>query len=99
MIEKGVNSALSYMQVFESQEESIEAFTQGLNKALGYFQGVPAKLRTDSLSAAFKNLPNKEKEELTQLFMAFVDHYGMKAERINKGKCHENGAIESVHVL
>ena len=90
-------SGMSYMQAFEGTGESIEKFTQGLNNALGYFQGVPEKLKTDSLSAAFKNLRDKEKEAQTQLFKAFIDHYGMESERINKGKPHENGAIESVH--
>ncbi len=91
------HSGLSYMQVFEGSGESIEKLSQGLNNAFEYMGGVPEKLRTDSLSAAFKNLSKKESEDLTQRFQAVVDHYEIEATRINKGKSHENGAIESPH--
>ena len=90
-------SGLSYAEVFEGSGESFEKLGQGLNNALEYFGGVPEELQTDSLAAAYKNLSKKAKEDLTRRYKAFTDHYGLKAKRINKGKGHENGSIESPH--
>ncbi len=90
-------SGLSYAQVFEGPGESFEKLAQGLNNGFEYFGGVPKKLRTDSMSAAFKNLNKKDKDDQTRRYQALVDHYGVEAKRINRGKGHENGAIESPH--
>ena len=54
---------------------------------------MPEEHRTDSLSAAFNNLA--EREELTRRYEALCEHYGMRASRNNPGESHENGAIES----
>ncbi len=90
-------SGLSYAQVFEGTGESFEKLAVGLNNGFKYFGGVPEKLRTDSLSAAFKNLTKKDKEDQTRRYNALIDHYGLEAKRINRGKPHENGSIESPH--
>ncbi len=90
-------SGFSYVQVFEGSGESFEKFAQGLNAALLFIGGIPQVLRTDSLSAAFKNLCKKAKDDLTMRFKAVVEHYGMEPERINRGKSHENGSVESPH--
>jgi len=55
--------------------------------------GVPEEHRTDSLSAAFNNLA--EREELTRRYRELCEHYGMRASRNNPGESHENGSIES----
>ncbi|HZH06034.1 MAG TPA: IS21 family transposase, partial [Lautropia sp.] len=61
--------------------------------ALWMAGGVPEEHRTDSLSAAFNNLA--EREELTVRYRELCLHYGLRASRNNPGESHENGAIEA----
>jgi transposase InsO family protein len=75
--------------------ESFTALSTGLQNALWRSGGVPHEHRTDSLSAAFNNLA--EKEELTRRYQDLCRHYGLHATRNNPGFSHENGAIESPH--
>jgi hypothetical protein len=65
----------------------------GLQDALWALGGVPHEHRTDSLSAAFRNLA--ERDDLTRRYEALCTHYGMVASRNNRGASHENGAIEA----
>src|SRR3954463_10238227 len=60
-------------------------------------QCAPREHRTDSLSAAFRNLDRDAQEDLTRRYDALCAHYGMTATRNNPGIAHENGAIESPH--
>jgi len=73
--------------------ESWVALSGGLQNALWALGGVPAEHRTDSLSAAFNNLA--EREELTRRYAELCDSYGMRPSRNNPGVSHENGAIEA----
>lgn len=73
--------------------ESFESLSQGIQNALWALGGVPQTSRTDSLSAAFNNLA--EKEELTKRYKQLCEHYGMDPTRNNLGQSHENGSIES----
>lgn len=73
--------------------ESFQALSAGLQDALWMAGGVPEEHRTDSLSAAFNNLA--EREELTTRYQGLCLHYGVRASRNNPGESHENGAIES----
>lgn len=75
--------------------ESFTALSTGLQNALWRSGGVPLEHRTDSLSAAFNNL--SEKQELTIRYQDLCKHYGLKGTRNNPGLSHENGAIESPH--
>ena len=75
--------------------ESLEALRSGLQNALWHLGGVPEEHRTDSLSAAFRNLTIDAARDLTQRYEALCAHYGMHASRNNPGASHENGAIES----
>ncbi len=75
--------------------ESFSAFAVGLQDALWKLQGVPAEHRTDSLSAAFKNLDREAQRDFTTRYDELSRHYGMKATRNNPGVAHENGSIES----
>ena len=77
--------------------ESFSALAEGLQDALWRLGGVTLEHRTDSLSAAFKNLTRNEKEDITARYQAFCKHYGMLATRNNPGESHENGSIESPH--
>jgi hypothetical protein len=75
--------------------ESFEALSKGLQNALWQAGGVPQEHRSDSLSAAFKNLA--EEEDFTVRYTALLDHYGMAGTRNNRGASHENGSVESSH--
>jgi hypothetical protein len=77
--------------------ESYTALTEGLQEALWRLGGAPALHRTDSLSAAFKNINKDEKEDITERYNQFCLHFGMEATRNNLGQSHENGSIESSH--
>lgn len=77
--------------------ESYTALTEGLQESLRLLGGSPLEHRTDSLSAAFKNLSTNEKDDITERYNAFCTYYKMKATRNNRGVSHENGSIESPH--
>jgi hypothetical protein len=77
--------------------ESFTALSSGLQSALWELGGAPEEHRTDSLSAAFKNLPDLERREWTSRYAALCAHYGMRPSRNNPGESHENGSIESRH--
>ncbi len=77
--------------------ESFVALAEGLQNALWTLGGVPEQHRSDSLSAAFRNLDADAKEDLTLRYEAFCAHYGMTPTRNNPGVAHENGSIESSH--
>lgn len=75
--------------------ESFEALSKGLQNALWQSGGVPREHRTDSLSAAFKNLT--EEADFTARYTGLLEHYGMVGTRNNRGASHENGSVESSH--
>ncbi len=77
--------------------ESYVALAEGLQNALWALGGVPELHRTDSLSAAFRNLDREAQEDLTKRYEALVAHYGMTPTRNTPGVAHENGSIESPH--
>lgn len=77
--------------------ESYTALSEGLQEALWRLGGSPKEHRTDSLSAAFKNLNKDEQLDITNRYQQFCDHYCMKATRNNPGVPEENGSIESSH--
>ena len=77
--------------------ESFVALTEGLQNALWALGGVPDQHRSDSLSAAFRNLDRDAKQDLTRRYHALMQHYRMMPTRNNSGVAHENGSIESSH--
>src|SRR3954462_10592207 len=77
--------------------ESFVALAEGLQNALWALGGVPAEHRSDSLSAAFRNLDRDARDDLTRRYDALCAHYGMTPTRNNTGVAHENGTIESPH--
>lgn len=77
--------------------ESYTALAEGLQGALWALGGVPQTHRTDSLSAAYKNLSLSSKEDFTKAYKEFCNHYAMEATRNNKGVKHENGSVEVSH--
>ena len=77
--------------------ESFVALAEGLQNALWAVGGAPEQHRSDSLSAAFRNLAPDAQEDLTRRYEALCAHYGMTPTRNNPGLAHENGSIESPH--
>ncbi|GAC1447950.1 MAG: hypothetical protein NVSMB70_17460 [Chamaesiphon sp.] len=87
-------SGWQYAQIIQGGESFI-ALAEGLQNALEACGGVPKQHRTDSLSAAYRNLGGNK--SLTRLYDELCDHYRMQPTRNNTGVAHENGAIESPH--
>ena len=87
-------SRWEHVEVVEGGE-SFEALSKGLQNALWQAGGTPREHRSDSLSAAFKNLT--EEQDFTVRYAALLDHYGMTGTRNNRGLSHENGSVESSH--
>jgi glutathione S-transferase len=77
--------------------ESYAALAEGLQEGLWRLGGSPLEHRTDSLSAAFKNLTQDAKDDLTTRYEELCRHYQMLPTRNNPGVKHENGSIESPH--
>lgn len=75
--------------------ESYEALSTGLQDALYRAGGVPRRVRSDSLSAAVKNL-SSDKEFASQ-YGDLLSYYGVRGHRINVRKPQENGDVESSH--
>jgi hypothetical protein len=73
--------------------ESFVALAEGLQNALWELGGAPHKHRSDSLSAAFRDLDHDAMEDQTKRY----EHYGMIPTRNNLGVAHENGVIEASH--
>jgi hypothetical protein len=77
--------------------ESFIGLSSGLQKALWDCGGVPQLHRTDSLSAAYRNLGGRKKSPLTRIYEGLCHHYRVEPTHNNKGIAHENGSIESPH--
>jgi hypothetical protein len=88
-------SGWQYVQVIHGGESFI-GLSQGLQNALAACGGVPETHRTDSLSAAYRNVGGRN-PKLTQMYDEVCRHYRMRPTHNNKGIAHENGAIEAPH--
>jgi len=78
--------------------ESFEALIGGLQRALWALGGVPRGLLLDNLSAATHELGKSQGRSLNRRFSDVCAHLGIEnVRRINVGKAHENGAVESRH--
>ena len=90
-------SGFEHAAVVVGSGESFNALSSGLQQALWTLGGAPEEHRTDSLSAAFRNLDQAAQQDLTERYQALCQHYGMRPTRNNRGVPHENGSIESAH--
>jgi hypothetical protein len=61
--------------------ESYVALAEGLQNALWTLGAAPAEHRSDSLSAAFRNLDAHARQDLTSRYNALCAHYGMTPSR------------------
>lgn len=75
--------------------ESFESLSAGLQNALWELGAVPEEHRTDSLSAAVKQL--NDGDEFTERYRGLIRHYSMRASHNTPGRGHENGDIEQAH--
>jgi hypothetical protein len=75
--------------------ESFTALAENLQNALWTLGGVPREHRTDSLSAAYRNLDAEAAKDVTKRYDDFCAHYGLLASRCNPGEPHENGSVEA----
>jgi hypothetical protein len=89
-------SGFAYAEVILGGESYV-ALAGSLQNALYLAGGVPEQHRTDSLSAAFKNLNRDARRDLTKRYLELCVHYGMTPTRNNRAVAHENGAIEGPH--
>jgi hypothetical protein len=85
----------NWQSVMVCFSESFESLSAGLQKSLWEVGAVPEEHRTDSLSAAVKNL--KDQDEFTERYQGLIRHYGMRASHNNPGRGHENGDVEQAH--
>jgi hypothetical protein len=77
--------------------ESFVALAEGLQNALWALGSAPLQHRSDSLSAAFRNLDDDTRQDQTRRYEGLCAHYRMEPTRNNRGVAHENGSIESSH--
>src|SRR4030088_2021624 len=77
--------------------EIFVALAEGRQNALGARGRAPSQHRSDSLSAAFRNLDDDTRQDQTRRYEALCAHYRMEPTRNNRGIAHENGSIESPH--
>jgi hypothetical protein len=89
-------SGWQYAQIIQGGESFI-ALSEGLQNALFACGGAPKQHRTDSLSAAYRNLGGTRQKPLTRLYDDLCHHYRMQPTRNNTSIAHENGSIESPH--
>jgi len=75
--------------------ESFESLSAGLQNALWDLGGVPARHRSDRMSAAVNKDCNPE--TFTRNYRALLRHYAIAPERTNAGAAHENGDVETSH--
>ena len=61
--------------------ESFSALAEGLQNALWSLGGAPREHRSDSLSAAYRNLERDQREDATARYAALCAHYGMAPSR------------------
>ncbi len=89
-------SGWQYVQIIQGGESFI-GLSEGLQNALRACGGAPKLHRTDSLSAAYRNMAGKRHKPLTRFYDQLCEHYQMRPTRNNTSLAHENGAIESPH--
>jgi hypothetical protein len=88
-------SGWQYIQVIQGGE-SFVGLSQGLQNALAACGGGSQIHRTDSLSAAYRNVGGRN-PKLTQMYDEVCRHYHLRPTHNNKGVAHENGSVESPH--
>lgn len=77
--------------------ESYEALTAGVKGAFLAWDGVPAELWHDHLSAAIRSLKNEDRYEINQRYKDLLGQYGVVPRFIEVAKPNQNGCVERGH--
>ncbi len=77
----GPEREVIFRQRHEPGRRGLSDFTDA-----GALGGVPKEHRTDSLSAAFRNLRREAREDLTGRYEALLEDYGMEGSRNSRGR-------------
>lgn len=72
--------------------ESFESLSEGLQNALFELGGVPKMHQTDSLTAAVRQV--RDKDRFTDRYAGLLRHYGLEGMHTNPRSPNENGDIE-----
>jgi hypothetical protein len=72
--------------------ESFESLSEGLQHALWGLGGVTVEHRTDCMTTAVQ-----QSGSFTQRYQALLAHYGLRGQKTQPGKAHENGDVEQSH--
>ena len=78
--------------------ESFVALAEGLQNALWALGGAPFEHRSDSLSAAFRNLDREAHDDLTRRYDDLCAHYGMTPSRNNSNRCYQATSLSTAGV-
>src|SRR5882672_7431869 len=73
--------------------ESFVALAEGLQNALWALGRAPLQHRSDSLSAAFRNLDDDTRQDQTRRYEALCAHYRMEPTRNNRGVALEDALL------
>lgn len=92
----GEDREVIFRQVQQPGQMGLSDFTE-MGDLVVRVSGIELEHRSDSLSAAFRNLDADAREDLTRRYDALCRHYHMEPTRNNRSIAHENGAIESPH--
>ena len=79
--------------------ESFSALSEGFQDALWRLGGVPLEHRTDSLSAAFKNMTKEAMEDATNRYTTLFSHYNIKPRVIIKEKAMKTEVLNAPMVI
>jgi len=77
--------------------ESFEALISGFQAAVWELGKVPARHRTDHLSAATHELRDDRGRGFNERYLAMLAHYGVEPDANTPGRGHENGDVEQSH--
>jgi len=77
--------------------ESFEALISGFQAAVWELGKVPARHRTDHLSAATHELRDDRGRGFNERYLAVLAHYGVEPDANTPGRGHENGDVEQSH--
>jgi transposase len=76
--------------------ETFEALIAGFQRSVEQLGRVPAKHRTDNLSAATHDLKDGRRA-FNERYLGAMAHYGVAADRNTPGRANENGDVEQAH--
>ena len=79
--------------------ESYTALAEGLQDALQRLGGAPQEHRTDSLSAAFKNLHAAAQQDITKSYEALCASYGMEKPHAIIGVLHMRMVVLNLRMV